>query len=170
MKAIAILILTLIVSLYIAQCNSYDQLSKNEAEPKVEYNARFDSVNFDQEKALAELREQIRGWEDDPSENVYLNIQTLNQVSAGEMLSLMDIEYSKALGITCVHCHDSNDWSSDKKAAKNIAREMSKMVGQINNTLLADIEVLGERTGNVTCNTCHRGERKPVLNTDNFIP
>jgi len=168
MKAIAIVIITLLLSLYIAQCNSYDQLSKNETNSFVEYKVEFDSTNFDQEKTLAELREQIKGWENEPSESVYLNIQTLNKIPAGKMLSIMDTEYSKALGVTCLHCHDSMDWSSDKNAAKNIAREMIKMVDQINNDILENIAALGERTGAVTCNTCHRGQEKPLLNKDGY--
>ena len=166
MKAVTIFIITLLLSFYIAQCSNYDQLSKNETDPLVKYKVEFDSTNFDQEMALEELREQIKGWENDPSESVYLNIQTLNKIPAGKFLSIMNTDYSKALGVTCLHCHDAMDWSSDKKAAKNIAREMSKMVDQINNNILADIEALGERTGAVTCNTCHRGDKKPELNKE----
>lgn len=168
MKAITIIVTTLLLSLYITQCKKYDRVLKNESNVTTNSETDSDSANFDQEKALADLRKEIEGWENDPSENVYLNIQTLNKVPAGEMLTIMDTYYSKALGVTCLHCHDSKDWSSDKKAAKTVAREMSKMVSQINDNILANIESLGDREGNVTCNTCHRGDKKPLLNTDGF--
>lgn len=125
-----------------------------------------DTSEFDQKKALAELRKQIKGYENEPSENVYENIQILNNVPAGRLLSIMEFGYAKSLGVTCTHCHDTSAWSSDKKTEKVITREMSKMVGQINRDLLANINALGDRTAIVNCTTCHRGQVKPALNLD----
>lgn len=71
----------------------------------------------------------------------------------------MEFGYAKSLGVTCIHCHDTKAWSSDKKPEKVITREMSKMIGH-----LANINALGDRTATVNCTTCHRGQVKPALN------
>ncbi|MFV1885188.1 MAG: c-type cytochrome [Balneola sp.] len=123
-----------------------------------------DTSGFDQEKALADLREQIKGREDEPSSEVYKNIEFLKNVPAGRLLRIMEVGYSRSLGVTCIHCHNPEDWSSDEKKEKIITRKMSEMGRTINTELLRNIEEFSDRRVAVNCTTCHRGDTKPALN------
>ncbi|MBO6522813.1 MAG: c-type cytochrome [Balneolaceae bacterium] len=125
-----------------------------------------DTSEFDQEKALAELREQIKGYENEPSSEVYTNIQFLKDVPAGRLLRIMEMGYSRSLGVTCTHCHNPDDWSSDEKKEKIITRKMSEM-GRTINMELRGIDELSDRRVAVNCTTCHRGDVKPALNMPN---
>ena len=122
-----------------------------------------DTTGFDQDKALAQLREQIKGKEDLPSSEVWKNIQMFGRVPAGRLLNIMENGYSRSRGVTCDHCHDPKDYTSDRMKEKLITREMAAMVRTINQDLLGKIEELGERP-TVNCTTCHRGDIKPALN------
>jgi len=79
--------------------------------------------------------------------------------------------FSAALGTNCGYCHvwtgpglPTNDYASDAKPAKEVARVMLKMVGDINNTLKTNIK--GKAANDITavqCMTCHRGKAIPEL-------
>jgi hypothetical protein len=62
-----------------------------------------------------------------------------------------------ALGVTCDYCHvaENGQYWRDDKLAKRRAREMLRMVEQINQANFGG-------TQEVTCNTCHRGSPHPV--------
>ena len=122
-----------------------------------------DTSEFDQEKALQALREQIIGKEEMPASEVFENIKIFNRLPAGRLLRIMEFGYSRSLGVTCIHCHNPEKWSSDEKEEKLITREMSEMVNTINNELLANIQELGGRNAVVNCTTCHKGQKKPAL-------
>ncbi|MES2305740.1 MAG: c-type cytochrome [Gemmatimonadota bacterium] len=77
--------------------------------------------------------------------------------------------FTGALGVRCQFCHvgeegmplDKFDFASDQKRTKLVARQMMRMVAEINRRL----DTLPGRmtTGlQVTCNTCHRGTNRPV--------
>jgi hypothetical protein len=68
--------------------------------------------------------------------------------------------WSRALGVGCNHCHNVNDWASEEKPDKELAREMAKMTGTINNDMLKKMEGVSKRA-NINCNTCHRGQKHP---------
>ena len=121
---------------------------------------------FDQQQALADLKKFIAGKENDPAEKVFKNIQMLKAVPAGRLLRIMEMGYSKSLGVTCTHCHVAGKWEKDDVPTKQIAREMSAMVGAINNDYLKKIENLKSESPIVNCTTCHRGQVKPALNLD----
>jgi hypothetical protein len=112
------------------------------------------------------LRESIKGREDLPATEVFKNIQVMKNSSAGRLLSVMQMGFSKSLGVTCEHCHTPGKWEDDGKEAKKITREMSAMVGKINRELLPAIPGLADRKPIVNCTTCHRGQVKPALNMD----
>ncbi len=130
------------------------------------YSFYADTVSFDQEKALAELRERIKRKENLPSSEVWKNIQMFDQMPAGRLLRVMEFGYSRSLGVTCDHCHDPNDYASDRRKEKIIAREMARMTQQINQELLGNIDALSDRRAVVNCTTCHRGDIKPATNLD----
>lgn len=124
------------------------------------------AAEFDQKVAIAKLREQIKGREQEPASAVFKNIQTafMKTRPAGQLLAVMEIAYSRSLGVNCTHCHVPDKWESDEKPAKPIAREMSAMVLRINGELLKPIKNLKSENPVINCTTCHRGEVKPALN------
>lgn len=127
----------------------------------------FDTTNFDQEKALKELREKIRGREQEAAGLVFDNIRSFERTTADRFLRIMEMGFGKSLGVRCTHCHNPGDWSSDEKPQKQIARDMMKMVGRINQELLPAINNLESERPIVNCTTCHRGQVKPALNINN---
>ena len=77
--------------------------------------------------------------------------------------------FSGALGVRCQFCHvgdegmplERMDFASDAKRTKLVARQMMRMVQEINRR----IDTLPQRqdsTLQVTCTTCHRGLARPV--------
>lgn len=112
---------------------------------------------------LEALRESIKGRENEPAGTVFKNVQVLKEVPAGRFLSIMQMGYSRSLGVRCDHCHTPGQWEDDSIDAKRIAREMSLMVRRINSELLPAIADLKDMKPTVNCTTCHRGEVKPAL-------
>jgi hypothetical protein len=125
---------------------------------------------FDQAQKIAELTKQITGKENLPAEQVFKNIQILKGIPAGRVLRIMELGYSRSLGVNCTHCHVVDQWDKDDKPTKPIAREMSKMVQTINNDLLKPIKNLKGPNPVVNCTTCHRGQIKPALNLPESKP
>ncbi|HUK33535.1 MAG TPA: c-type cytochrome [Vicinamibacterales bacterium] len=78
--------------------------------------------------------------------------------------------FSAALGTNCGYCHvwtapglPTNDYASDAKPAKETARVMMRMAGQINMTLAENIKKPANELTRVQCMTCHRGAAIPTL-------
>jgi Photosynthetic reaction centre cytochrome C subunit len=118
------------------------------------------------EEQIAAVQKMIAGREDQPSEAVYKNIRYLNKIPAGNLLKIMEIGYSRSLGVSCAHCHIPGEWDKDDKPAKLITRDMWKMSKTINQDLLSNIAGINDRKPVVNCTTCHRGQLKPALNLD----
>ncbi len=119
---------------------------------------------FGQAQALAELRKSIAGKENEPAEKVFKNIQLMKGLPAGRLLRIMEMGYSRSLGVTCTHCHVPGEWEKDGKPTKQIARDMAAMVTAINTQHLKQIKNLKSENPVVNCTTCHRGQTKPALN------
>lgn len=77
--------------------------------------------------------------------------------------------FAGGLGVRCSFCHvgeegkplDTYDFAVDKKRTKLVARQMMRMVEEINHRL----DTIPERPTagvTVTCSTCHRGISRPV--------
>ncbi len=102
-------------------------------------------------------------WPDKP-----VNLQVLPQTWSGERLSPVMKGFTNALGVRCSHCHvgdegkplSTYDFASDVNPNKDRAREMYRMLGDIN-THLKNITPSGDARVNMWCNTCHRGRPKP---------
>ena len=120
--------------------------------------------SFDQSAAIARIREQIRGREQEPAEKVFKNIQYLKGIPAGRIPMMMQMGYSRSLGVDCTHCHVPDKWEADEKPQKQVAREMAAMVNSINNEKLKAIKNLRSENPTINCTTCHRGQVKPALN------
>lgn len=127
------------------------------------FNDNNNQTKFDQAAALAKLRESIKGKEKDPAETVFKNIQLLKGVPAGNLLRIMELGYSRSLGVDCTHCHTPDQWEKEDKTQKQTARDMAGMMKTINTDLLKNIKNLGANPI-VNCTTCHRGDTKPALN------
>jgi len=85
--------------------------------------------------------------------------------------------FEGALGVECGYCHvwagagqPGNDFASDFKPQKDIARAMLRMVTAANEQIQAGVAQTGVRTGDavqkVTCATCHRG--KPIPQVEQY--
>lgn len=119
---------------------------------------------FDQAAALAALRESIKGREQEPAEKVFKNIQSLKGMPARNVLGIMQMGFSRSLGVDCTHCHTPGKWEAEDKEQKQTARDMWAMVQNLNGTTLKNIKNLKSPNPTVNCTTCHRGEIKPALN------
>ncbi len=122
------------------------------------------AAGFDQQAALARLREQIKGRENEPATAVFKNIQTMKNTPAGRLLAVMEMGFTRSLGVNCTHCHVPGKWEAEDKTQKQTARDMSAMVTRINKELLPNIKNLKSEAAIVNCTTCHRGDVKPALN------
>lgn len=109
------------------------------------------------------ILEQIKGSEDKPAGEVFKNIQIHKEVPAKRLLAMMEIAYAKSLGVNCDHCHVEDRWDADDKRQKLAARDMTRMMREINERLekMQNLEVQGQ--GHINCTTCHRGSVRPAL-------
>lgn len=115
---------------------------------------------------IKNIREKINGKEELPAKDVFENIQveSLKDISADNLLKTMDWIYTTQLGVDCLHCHVENDWANDSKKPKDIARGMQVMLSEmvINNNSIFDIkEITGNEDAYFNCNTCHGFTTKP---------
>lgn len=121
---------------------------------------------FDQASALAKLREQVKGREQEASSKVFKNVSTtmLKDMPAARLLAVMEFGYARSLGVDCTHCHVADKWEAEDKPQKQVARDMVAMVARINGDMLKGIKNLKSPTPTVNCTTCHRGQITPALN------
>jgi hypothetical protein len=88
----------------------------------------------------------------------YKNIKVLQDLPEGQLLPVMNF-FTASLGVRCNFCHVVKDGNLvlelDDKPEKNTAREMIRMVVDVNK---------GTFKGNpaVSCYTCHRGSNQPM--------
>jgi tetratricopeptide (TPR) repeat protein len=79
------------------------------------------------------------------------------------------IGFTRALGVRCSYCHigeegkplGTYDFASDENPNKDRAREMLRMLGDINDHL-KKIQPSGDQRVNMWCNICHRGRPRPM--------
>jgi hypothetical protein len=124
--------------------------------------APVDSFAAQRQRAVTGMLQRIAGKENAPAESVFQNIKTLKGVPAGRLLAIMNESFGHGLGVSCGFCHVPGQWASDEKPNKNIARDMVAMVGRVNADLKS-MRNLPDSSPMISCMTCHRGERKPVL-------
>ena len=113
---------------------------------------------------VAEMLEKIKGREDAPAESVYKNIQILKGMPAKRVPRIMVMGFSRSLGMRCSGCHVREDFSSDEKGNKKVARAMWAMTQDINLKYLPDMKDLEDEHAVVNCWTCHRGNHEPEIN------
>lgn len=115
---------------------------------------------------IAAIQEKVKGKENLPAEEVFDNIDILKGLPAGRVLPIMQIAFSKSLGVKCGHCHAMDNMAADLKPTKEIARDMWRMTGRINQELLKNIDNLQSEQPRINCTTCHRGQAIPALNLE----
>jgi hypothetical protein len=90
-------------------------------------------------------------------EQVEKNIKVLNGMPASQIVPVMNY-FAASMGRRCNFCHVNNngqwDYAADTKPEKNTAREMVKMVLDVNKTTFKGEPQVG-------CYTCHRGRNNP---------
>lgn len=97
------------------------------------------------------------------------NLEVLPEDASPEMLRTTMAMFIRGLGVRCTHCHvgeegkslTTYDFTSDAKPTKSRAREMLRMVREINRRLDA-IEFGEDERIDVECATCHRGRPRPT--------
>ncbi|SVA97128.1 uncharacterized protein METZ01_LOCUS149982 [marine metagenome] len=92
------------------------------------------------------------------------NLQVLKFESERKLKKYMK-EIGKDLGVKCTFCHDLNDKSIDTEH-KLVAREMMKMQMDLNKqyfAMIGDSLLKHENTLQISCWTCHRGNKEPQL-------
>lgn len=152
------IIIGLVLGCIVVFASSFD--TKNEGAAIVSPSiTAADSIADERAKFVAEVMESIKGKEKMPADSVFKNIKMFKGMPAERLLGIMDKGWGNALGVSCNHCHNTKDWSSEEKKEKQLARDMGAMTGKINNDLLKKIE--GLEKANIGCNTCHRGQKKP---------
>lgn len=99
----------------------------------------------------------------------FTNLKVLpKDIQKPELVRIMR-GFSNALGVRCIHCHAGTDavdlskvdFASDDKENKVIARSMMGMTKGINASLQTDIGAMRPAHLEVTCFTCHHGNRRP---------
>lgn len=137
-----------------AQTNTNNVAANTNTKPQTQT-----APQTEQEKWLADLTKSIAGKEREPAEQVWKNIQSFKGRPAGSIPLVMNA-FTRALGVSCTHCHVASQWEKEDLPTKQIAREMLAMVGKINGEHLKNIKNLGGKTA-VSCSTCHRGQTLP---------
>ena len=110
---------------------------------------------------VTELLKTIKGQEDKPAGEVFKNVRLLKDIPAARFLRIMDVGYSRSLGVDCEHCHSEDRWDADEKRPKLAAREMILMMREINEKL-ESMENIDNTEPQINCTTCHRGYVKPA--------
>jgi hypothetical protein len=113
-----------------------------------------------QEQHPNALEKLIAGHENEPAETVFKNIQVLKGVPAGRLLDAMR-GFSRSLGTNCKKCHDTENFASDDKDEKKVARGMVQMTKGINEQYIRTMPGL-DKDAAVSCYTCHHGQSHPA--------
>lgn len=124
-------------------------------------NDNSDSLTEAKQKYVDAILETIKGKENMQADSVFKDVQMLKGMPAEKMLGLMNKGFSTALGVGCDYCHNTQDYASNEIPAKNIAREMMEMSGQIREMLSKMTQIKNEKA-HVNCATCHRGSIIPA--------
>jgi len=97
------------------------------------------------------------------------NLQVLPKDWSGTRLRPVMFGFTRALGVRCSYCHKGEegkplstyDFASDDNPNKNRAREMLRMLNDIEEHL-KKIEPSGDKRVNMWCHTCHHGRPRPM--------
>ena len=112
---------------------------------------------------VQKISRQIAGREQEPAGKVFKNVHIMANIPASQFLLIMNLGYSRALGVTCTHCHVEEDFSSEDKRPKRAAREMAVMHRSVNDQIAKMQNLDANPQGHfINCSTCHRGSVDPL--------
>lgn len=106
-----------------------------------------------------------------PAGEEFKNLKVLpKDIPPAELRALMN-SFTRALGVRCIYCHVGEegkpfrheDFQLDDKGTKLKAREMLRMVRDINDKYLAALDHRADPPIRVECVTCHRGSTQPRM-------
>ncbi|MEP6591856.1 MAG: c-type cytochrome [Gemmatimonadota bacterium] len=126
--------------------------------------ARRDSIAGMRAQTVKALMEKLAGKEKLKAGDVFANLKdaALQDTTVEALVTLMDVNYSKALGVSCSFCHNVERWDEDTKEEKETTRIMIKMVTMLNTEQLTKLPPeRGGKTPTLDCVTCHRGLNHP---------
>lgn len=93
------------------------------------------------------------------------NLKVLPKNMSHEAVDSVMKGFKDALGVRCNYCHTASkedpkkmDFASDDSEHKKIAREMMRMTQKLNKKYFDN-----DQTMSVTCYTCHRGNKDPLV-------
>lgn len=98
------------------------------------------------------------------------NLQILpKDMTRPQVIQLMQ-EWNAALGVTCAHCHifggggdPTNDFITDVKPQKNIARAMMRLTEGLDAPVAQAMNKPADQATRASCAMCHRGAATPVV-------
>lgn len=104
----------------------------------------------------------------------FTNLQVLPDTISRSALTAQMRGFSFALGVRCSYCHavsdalnqPSDDFAADTKPTKARAREMMRMVRDLNDVYLARLPERRTPNVGVACATCHGGVPRPEALND----
>jgi Photosynthetic reaction centre cytochrome C subunit len=122
-----------------------------------------DTLSVERQCYIDEILNALKGREGIPADSVFKNLKTFTATASVKVTHFMGIMkyWATSLGVSCTHCHNTTNWSSDEKQAKLIARDMFAMRQIINGQILKNIKGLQSETPRVNCRTCHGGKVIP---------
>ena len=142
---------------------SGENASQQQPSEQARSQAAATSIQQTNDAFVQKIMQQIAGHEQEPAEKVFKNIQIMKTTPAARFLTIMNVGYSRALGVSCTHCHVEEDFSSDDKRPKRAAREMAVMHHGINDQLAKMQNLDPNPQGHfINCSTCHRGAVDPL--------
>jgi len=104
----------------------------------------------------------------------FTNLKVLpNDIPRRDLIDMMG-GFTRALGVRCTYCHVGEEgqplatyqFEKDDKATKRKAREMIRMVNDLNGRYLSGLEERSDPPIRVECVTCHRGAEMPRMLED----
>jgi hypothetical protein len=121
-----------------------------------------DSLQMLRDHYLKEVAAFIKGKEKMAVDSVFKNLKVFGGFPAENLLTAMN-SWSRALGVTCTHCHIPAQWEDDSNPEKDISRQMSKMTSAITTEYLRKIPGMKNARPLINCASCHNGKLKPAL-------
>jgi hypothetical protein len=97
------------------------------------------------------------------------NLQILPKDIPRPELNAMMQSFARGLGVQCAYCHVAegrggrNDFASDDKPQKKVARVMMQMVDHDNDMIAKGVGKAAADVVKVECATCHRGAAIPKV-------
>lgn len=95
------------------------------------------------------------GTTEDPLAAVNTNAKT---ISTKEVM----IQWSRQLGVTCIHCHNLDNFNDDSKLNFKIALKHTQMVKILQQEVFVERDKGNVLKVKVDCYMCHRGKEMPA--------